>query len=88
MLQAYDDELCGPVGSLALRNRGSGPFGLLQMVEDRCGGEVDAIDDVIPAEERTAFMLAYQQAAGFAKDRLNAAPRTIPVGERADGVPA
>jgi 2-polyprenyl-6-methoxyphenol hydroxylase-like FAD-dependent oxidoreductase len=88
MLQAYDDELCGPVGSLALRNRGSGPFGLLQMVEDRCGGEFDAIDDVIPAQERTAFMLAYQQAAGFAKDRLNAAPRTIPMGVRADGVPA
>ena len=88
MLEAYDEELCGPVGSLALRNRGSGPFGLLQMVEDRCGGEFEDIDDVIPAEERTAFMLAYQQAAGFAKDRLNAAPRTIPMGMRVDGVPA
>lgn len=82
MLRAYDDELCGPVGSLALRNRGSGPFGLLQMVEDRCGGEFEAIDDIIPAEERAAFMLAYQQAAGFAKDRLNAAPRTIAEGAR------
>lgn len=88
MLRAYDDELCGPVGSLALRNRGSGPFGLLQMVEDRCGGEFEAIDDIIPAEERAAFMLAYQQAAGFAKDRLNAAPRTIAEGARMELEPA
>ncbi len=63
-----------------MRNRGAGPFGLLNMVEERCGGQFDAIDEVIPAEERAAFMLAYQQAAGFAKDRLNVAPRTIPEG--------
>jgi hypothetical protein len=50
------------------------------MVEDRCGGQFNNIDDVISAEERAAFMLAYQQAAGFAKDRLNQAPRTIPEG--------
>lgn len=79
-LRAYDDELCGPIGSVAMRNRGAGPFGLLNMVEERCGGQFDNIDDVIPAEERAAFMLAYQQAAGFAKDRLNNASRTIPEG--------
>ncbi len=81
-LRAYDDELCVPVGGVALRNRGAGPFGLLGMVEERCGGVFDHIDDVIPAEERAAFMLAYQQAAGFARERLNAAPRTIPHGAR------
>ena len=82
-LATYDAQLCGPVGQLALRNRGAGPFGLLRMVSERCGGEFENIDDVIPAEERSAFMLAYQQAAGFAKDHLNAAPRTIPEGARA-----
>ena len=81
-LKAYDDELCGPVGQLALRNRGAGPFGLLRMVDDRCGGQFDNIDDVIPAEERAQFMLAYQQAAGFAKDSLNAAPPIIAEGAR------
>ena len=81
-LKAYDDELCGPVGQLALRNRGAGPFGLLRMVDDRCGGQFDNIDDVIPAEERAQFMLAYQQAAGFAKESLNAAPPIIPEGAR------
>ena len=77
-LMAYDDQLCGPIGQVTLRNRNSGPFGLLEMVEERCGGQFDDIDQVIPAAERAAFMLAYQKAAGFAKDKLNAAPRTIP----------
>lgn len=81
-LATFDAEFCGPIGQVAMRNRGAGPFGLLNMVDERCGGQFDSIDDVIPAQERSAFMLAYQQAAGFAKDRLNAAPRTIPVGAR------
>jgi len=84
-LAAYDAELCGPVGQLALRNRGAGPFGLLRMVDDRCGGQFDDIDAVIPAQERAQFMLAYQQAAGFAKDTLNAAPPIIPAGSRVAG---
>ncbi|HZV58127.1 MAG TPA: flavin-dependent oxidoreductase [Sphingobium sp.] len=79
-LRAYDAELCEPIGQIAMRNRGAGPFGLLNMVEERCGGTFDNIDDVISFEDRAAFMLSYQQAAGFAKDRLNAAPRTIPLG--------
>ncbi len=81
-LAAYDDELCEPVGKLALRNRGAGPFGLLNMVDERCNGTFENIDDVIPRAEREQFMLAYQQAAGFARDALNAAPRTIPEGAK------
>jgi len=87
-LHAYDDELCGPVGQLALRNRGAGPFGLLRMVDERCGGLFDNIDDVIPAEERARFMLTYQQAAGFAKDVLNDAPRKIPENAKVAREPA
>ncbi len=83
-LAAYDAELCGPVGQLALRNREAGPFGLLRMVDERCGGQFDDIDAVIPAEERRQFMLAYQKAAGFAKEQLNAAPRIVPKGARAE----
>jgi hypothetical protein len=81
-LNAFDDEMCVPIGQLAMRNRGDGPFGLLRMVDDRCGGTFENIDDVIPAEERAAFMLAYQQAAGFARDRLNVAPRIVPAGSK------
>ena len=40
------------------------------------------IEDVIPMEERAAFMAGYQSAAGFARDTLNAAPPTIAAGAR------
>ena len=79
---AYDQELCGPVSELVLRNRGAGPFGLLDLLNERCGGEFDNIDDVIPAKERAEYMRGYQRAAGFAMEDLNAAPPTIPAGAR------
>jgi 2-polyprenyl-6-methoxyphenol hydroxylase-like FAD-dependent oxidoreductase len=82
-LAAYDAKLCGPVSQLVLRNRGAGPFGLLNLVEERCGGTFDDIDDVIPPREREEFMAAYKKAAGFAIESLNQAPPTIPAGARA-----
>src|SRR5262245_30457208 len=81
-LEAFDKKLCGPVSQVVLRNRGAGPFGLLNMVDERCGGTFDNIDDVIPPAERAAFMAGYQSAAGFAKDTLNAAPPTVAHGAR------
>lgn len=75
---AYDAQLCGPVSDLVLRNRGAGPFGLLNLLNDRCGGVFDEIEDVIPAEERREFMAKYKAAAGFAIETLNAAAPTIP----------
>jgi len=81
-LAAYDEKLCGPVSQLILRNRGAGPFGLLNLVDERCGGTFDNIDDVIPQRERTEFMAAYKAAAGFAIESLNKAPQTIPAGAR------
>ena len=79
-LAAYDAKLCGPVSDLVLRNRGAGPFGLLNLVDDRCGGMFDDIDAVIPQQERADFMAKYKAAAGFAIESLNAAPPTIPQG--------
>jgi hypothetical protein len=82
-LEAFDTKLCGPISQLVLRNRGAGPFGLLNMVDERCGGTFENIDDVIPAEERAAFMAGYKAAAGFAIEQLNKAPPTIPPGAHA-----
>ncbi|MFP1632591.1 flavin-dependent oxidoreductase [Zhengella sp. ZM62] len=82
-LSAYDAKLCGPVSELILRNRGAGPFGLLNMVDERCGGEFDDIDDVIPAAERAEFMAKYKAAAGFAIEKLNSSGPTIEPGSRA-----
>jgi 2-polyprenyl-6-methoxyphenol hydroxylase-like FAD-dependent oxidoreductase len=84
-LAAYDEKLCGPISALVLRNRGAGPFGLLNLVDERSGGTFDAIDDVIPPAERTAFMAGYRTAAGFAVEQLNSAPPTIAPGARATG---
>jgi hypothetical protein len=81
-LAAYNEKLCGPISQLVLRNRGAGPFGLLNMVDERCGGTFDNIDDVIPPDERTAFMAGYRAAAGFAIEQLNKAPPTIAPGAR------
>jgi hypothetical protein len=76
-LAAYDDKLCGPISQLILRNRGAGPFGLLNIVDERCGGTFDNIDNVIAPEERAEFMAGYRAAAGFAIEKLNKAPQTI-----------
>ncbi len=83
-LAAYDDKLCGPISQVVLRNRGAGPFGLLNLVDERCGGEFDDIDQVIPSAERAEFMAGYKAAAGFAIEALNAAPPTITPGARGD----
>jgi 2-polyprenyl-6-methoxyphenol hydroxylase-like FAD-dependent oxidoreductase len=76
-LRAYDRKLCAEISAVVLRNRGAGPFGLLNLLDERCGGIFDDIDDVIPAEERAEFMSRYRSAAGFAMERLNAAPPII-----------
>ncbi len=82
-LAAFDKKLCGPISQVVLRNRGAGPFGLLNMVDERCGGTFDNIDDVIPPKERAEFMAGYKKTAGFAIEALNKAPQTIPSGDQA-----
>ena len=76
-LQHYDEVLCGPISELVLRNRGSGPFGLLSIVDERCGGVFEDINEIISQSERDEFMEKYKKAAGFAKETLNAAPSII-----------
>jgi 2-polyprenyl-6-methoxyphenol hydroxylase-like FAD-dependent oxidoreductase len=81
-LRAYDDKLCSDVSALVLRNRGAGPFGLLNLLDERCGGVFDDIEHVISAGEREAFMARYKAAAGLAIETLNAAPPTVAPGSR------
>ena len=77
-LKSYDDQLCKKVSELVLRNRSAGPFGLLDILNDRCGGVFENIEAVISLEERNEFMSKYKAAAGFAIEALNEAPQTIP----------
>ena len=78
----YDSLLCRRISDLVIRNRGAGPFGLLNILAERCGGTFDDIDDVIPPEERRQFMAGYKAAAGLAVETLNGSPATIPAGAR------
>jgi 2-polyprenyl-6-methoxyphenol hydroxylase-like FAD-dependent oxidoreductase len=73
-LADYDAKLCKDVSALVLRNRGAGPFGLLNLLDERCGGVFDDIEKVVPRAERDAFMQAYRTAAGFAMEKLNGSP--------------
>jgi len=79
-LASYDAKLSGPMAKLILRNRSEGPFGLLNIVAERCGGKFDSIDDIVPPSERNGFMANYRAAAGFALETLNSAPPIIPKG--------
>ncbi len=79
-LRGYNERLCAPISALVLRNRGSGPFGILGLVDERCGGVFNNINDVIPASELAEHMAGYKKAAGLAIDALNAAPSTIQAG--------
>ncbi len=81
-LRAYDAKLCAEISAVILRNRGAGPFGLLNLLDERCGGVFDDIDVVISAQEREEFMSRYRSAAGFARERLNAAPPIIAPGAK------
>ena len=65
------------MNELVLRNRGAGPIGILGIVEERCGGVFDKIEDVIPRSEIEQYMSNYKAAAGFAIETLNNAPPTI-----------
>ncbi len=78
-LSAYEDELLEAMSALVLRNRGAGPISILGVVDERCGGVFDDIDEVIPRGEVEAFMSEYKAAAGFAVDTLNQASPTISI---------
>ncbi len=81
-LLAYEQLLLEDLSALVLRNRGAGPVAILGVVDERCGGVFEHIDDVIPRSEIESFMQQYKAAAGFAIDELNAAPPTITPGSR------
>ncbi len=81
-LSAYDDQLCSKISEVVLRNRSAGPFGLLNILHERCEGVFDDIEAVIPRDERDEFMGKYKAAAGFAIETLNSTPPTIESGAK------
>ncbi|MEL6735602.1 MAG: flavin-dependent oxidoreductase [Pseudomonadota bacterium] len=81
-LQAYEAAMRPATEKVILANRGSGPDAVLQLIEDRCGGKFDRLEDVASHEELADHASGYKAVAGFAIDALNAAPDLIPKGAR------
>lgn len=81
-LNAYEAMMLPITSKVVLTNRVAGPDSILDVVEERCGGEFDNIEDVISHEEMTEHARKYKALAGFGIDETNAKPRTIPENER------
>ncbi|MBY6057533.1 flavin-dependent oxidoreductase [Leisingera daeponensis] len=80
-LQAYEAEVRPVTTAVGQANRaGGGPDGVLQRVEDLCGGDFADIGEVIPQAELAAHAAKYKSIAGFSIEELNARPPTIPAG--------
>ena len=54
-----------------MRNRMEGPVGVLLDIEERLGSVV-SVEQAIDPEEVALFMARYKEAAGVARDALNA----------------
>ncbi|MFC4214500.1 flavin-dependent oxidoreductase [Pseudophaeobacter arcticus] len=82
-LAAYEAEVRPLATGIGQTNRaGKGPDGVLQQVEDLCGGDFSSIEDVIPRTELAAHAERYKSIAGFSIEALNARPATIKAGAR------
>ncbi|WP_425044478.1 flavin-dependent oxidoreductase [Primorskyibacter sp. S87] len=82
-LEAYEAKVRPIATAVGNANRaGGGPDGVLQQVEDLCGGDFVSIDDVIPHADLAAHAEKYKKTAGFSIQELNARPRTIPIGAK------
>ncbi|KUJ76472.1 hypothetical protein AVO45_11815 [Ruegeria marisrubri] len=82
-LAAYEADIRPVTTAVGRANRaGGGPDGVLQQVEDLCGGDFEDIEQVIPRADLAAHAEKYKAVAGFSIAELNARPRTIPEGAR------
>ena len=82
-LAAYEADMRPVTTAVGQANRaGGGPDGVLQQVEDLCGGDFEDIEQVIPRADLAAHAEKYKTVAGFSIAELNARPRTIPDGAR------
>lgn len=81
-LEAYEAQMRPVTTKVVLTNRVAGPDSILDVIEERCGGQFDRIEDVISREELAEHASRYKAIAGFAVDAVNAAPPIIPPGAR------
>ena len=83
-LHSYESARLNDMSALVLRNRGAGPFSVLGVVDERCGGTFDHIDTVISQAEigeimadhlgRRSTSTGHHQHSHRHHDRLHAPP--------------
>ncbi len=76
-LLAYEAEMRPRAEAVIRANRGSGPDAVMQMMEDRCGGVFENIEDVIPRAALAEHAEKYKKLSGFSIEALNAQPSII-----------
>ena len=70
-LLSYEEEMLPLTAKITLANRSSGPDALLQVVEDRCGGTFNNIQEIISQSELKNHSEKYKSVAGLNIERLN-----------------
>jgi len=81
-LLAYEAEMLPATTKIILMNRTAGPDKILDIVEKRCGGQFDHINDVIPHSEMAEHAATYKRIAGYGIAETNERPPIIPADAR------
>tara|TARA_R110002020_G_scaffold65998_11_gene173803 strand:+ start:1638 stop:2918 length:1281 start_codon:yes stop_codon:yes gene_type:complete len=76
-LAAYEEERRPATTRIVLANRGNGPDQIMEVVEQKCEGLFDTIDEVMSAEELADHAARYKALAGFDLETLNSRPPLI-----------
>lgn len=84
-LQTYEDEMRPLTNKMVMTNRGAGPDQILNVVEERCGGQFDDIHDVIPHAEMATHAATYKRIAGFGIEETNTRADIVPEGAQFPG---
>ena len=72
-LWQYEQERLPSTAQIVKMNRGGGPEGVIDAVEQRAPDGFSNIEDVLPFEQRKAIVRGYAGAAGFAQSQVNTA---------------
>ena len=67
----YEKEMLPLTAKITLANRNSGPDALLQVVEDRCEGNFNDVQEIISQNELKAHSEKYKSVAGLNIEKLN-----------------
>lgn len=77
---AYELQVRDRANAVTLANRGSGgPDAIMQMAEDRTGGDFARLDNVLPMAERQAHADSFKRLAGLSVEGTNEEGPILPV---------